>query len=71
MYLQIAILRPANLSKQNDVVINSCIGYSIISLPLLILLIITSVRKYQAYMFCRRVAKLEKIWHLSSKSKAP
>ncbi|BAZ08363.1 hypothetical protein NIES4071_01680 [Calothrix sp. NIES-4071] len=71
MYLQIAILRPANLSKQNDVVINPLIGYSIISLPLLLLLIITSVHKYQAYMFSRRVAKLEKVWHLSLKSKAP
>lgn len=71
MYLQIAILRPANFSKQNDVNINPLIGYSIISLPLLLLLIITSVRKYQAYMFCRRVEKLEKIWHLSLKSKAP
>ena len=65
MHLQIAILRPANLSKQNDVNINPLIGYSIISLPLLLLLVITSVRKYQAYMFCRRVTKLEKVWHLS------
>ncbi|MBF1990111.1 hypothetical protein [Fischerella thermalis] len=65
MYLQLAVQAQVHPSKQNDIAINPLTGYLIISLPLIVLLVITAYRKCQAQILRRRITRLEKLWLLN------
>ncbi|MBD2358368.1 hypothetical protein H6G41_27790 [Tolypothrix sp. FACHB-123] len=65
MYLQLAVQAQVLPRKQNDIAINPLTGYLFISLPLIVLLVITGYRKCQAQIVRQRIAKLEKLWLLN------
>ncbi|MBN4000815.1 hypothetical protein [Nostoc sp. LPT] len=51
---------------QTDSSVNIFIGYSIL-IPMIVFVGFNFYKKYQAAVFCRQVAYLEKLWHLNIK----
>ncbi len=58
-------------SRQNTVGTNTLTGCMIISLPIILVLIVTSYRKYKAQILRRRIAHIEKMWRLNAPEKTP
>ena len=65
MYLQIAVPPQIHIRKHNDVAVNNLVVSLFISLPLLLLLMIIGYRKYQVYVFQRRIERLKRMWKLN------
>jgi hypothetical protein len=58
-------------SQQNNVATDTLTGCIIISLPIILVLIVTGYRKYKAQVRRRRIAHIEKMWRLSPEKKTP
>lgn len=70
-YLPLAVQAQVYPSKQNNVATDTLTGCIIISLPIILVLIITSYRKYKAQMLRQRIAHIEKMWRLKAPEKTP
>ncbi|MDZ8052663.1 MAG: hypothetical protein RMX68_028735 [Aulosira sp. ZfuVER01] len=71
MYVSLAVQAQVHPHKQNDVATDTITGCMIISVPIILVLIVTGYRKGKAQIHHRRIAHIEKMWRLKAPEKTP
>ncbi|MDM9384966.1 hypothetical protein QUB80_30365 [Chlorogloeopsis sp. ULAP01] len=70
-YLPTALQAQVHPSKQNDIATDTLTGCTVISVPIILVLIIISYRKCKAQILRQQIAHMEKIWRLNDQDKNP
>ncbi|BAY11425.1 hypothetical protein [Calothrix sp. NIES-2098] len=71
MYVPLAVQAQVHPSKQSDVATNALTGCMIISIPIVLVLIITGYGRCKSQIRRRRIAHIEKMWRLNAPEKTP
>lgn len=70
-HLPLAVQAQVYPSKQNHVATDTLTGCILISLPMILVIIVTRYRKYKAQILRQQIAHIEKMWHLNAPEKTP
>jgi len=67
--LQTVPATPVRDNSQPNHQINTVLGYVAVALPIIFVLSVIGYRQYRTHLLRQQIAKLERMWRLSSQSK--